>query len=119
MAKRGLKELTVTIANGEAVSTAVDFRNYGGGVLIMPAAWTTADLGFKVCGSSDGTFVKLADRSNSYGTDVSIDAAAESTAYPLPAFIFGAPYFKLWSHDGSGGDTNQDAARTITLFLKE
>jgi hypothetical protein len=84
----------------------------------MPAAWTAADLGVKVCDTIDGTFVKLADRSNGYGTDVSIDAVAADTAYPIPPFAFAFPYIQLWSSDGAGADTNQGADRIITVLLK-
>lgn len=115
---RGMKELAVTIANGEAESGVIDMRGYAGGIVVMPAAWTTADLGVKVCGSADGTFVPLKDNENGYGTSVSIDGPVAAAAYMLPLDVFAAPYMKLWSHDGAGSDTNQGAARTLTLFLK-
>lgn len=118
MGTRGVKSLTVTIAANAAESAAFNMAKYAAGLVILPAAWTAADLGFKICGSSDGTFAPVKDRSNAYGTEVSIDGPVAATAYPLPDWIFAAEWVKLWSHDGSGGDTNQDAARTLTLFLK-
>lgn len=115
---RATKGLTVEIAAGEAESTAINLTEYAAGLVLMPAAWTAADLGVKVCGSEDGTFVPLKDTSNAYGTDVSIDGPVASAAYPLPAWVFAAQYIKLWSHDGSGNGVNQDSARTLTVFLK-
>ena len=116
---RSLQKLSVTIDASAAVSDAIDFRNYAGGMILMPAAWTVADIGFKVCGSGDGTFAPLKDRSNAYGTDVSIDGPVASAAYPIPPFVFAAPYVQLWSHDGSGNDTNQAAERTLIVYLKD
>lgn len=109
---------TVTIALGAAVSGVIDAQRYGAGIVIMPAAWTTADLGIQVCDTETGTFVPLLDLENGYGTDVSINGAAAGKAYPLPPYVFAAPYFKLWSHNGSGTNTNQEAARTLTVLLK-
>ena len=110
--------VTATIASGAALSDAIDVRAYGAGIVIMPAAWTAADLGIQVCATATGTFVPLLDTSNGYGTDVSVDAVAAGKAYPLPDYIFAASYIKLWSHNGSGVAVNQDAARTFTVMLK-
>ena len=115
---RATKELKVTIAAGAAESGAIHMAEYAAGIVILPAVWTEADLGLKVCGSAEGTFVPLKDLSNAYGTDVSVDGAAASAAYPLPLMAFAAPYIKLWSHDGSGNGVNQDSARTLIVFLK-
>lgn len=115
---RATKQLSVTIASGAAVSGAIDMTGYAAGIVILPAAWTEADLGLKVCGSAEGTFAPLLDLSNGYGTDVSIDGAVAGKAYPLPLMAFAAPYIQLWSHDGAGADVNQDAARTLIVLLK-
>jgi len=110
--------VTATIASGAALSDAIDVRAYGAGIVIMPAAWTTADLGLQVCPTATGTFAPLRDTSNGYSTDVSVDAAEAGPAYPLPDYIFAAGYIKLWSHNGSGVDVNQAAERTFTVMLK-
>lgn len=110
--------LTVTIALNAAVSGVLDIRNFAWGGVIMDSGWTAADLGVQVCDTSDGTFVPLADRENGYGTDVNVDSAAASTAYPIPPFAFAWPFIKLWSNDGAGSGVNQLAARTLTVVLK-
>jgi hypothetical protein len=108
----------VTIAAGAAVSNAVDFSKWAGGSVIMPAAWTAADLGFQISDAEDGTYVVYADRLNQFGTDVSIDGPEASRGYPLPGWVFDTHWVKLFSHDGSGTGENQDAERTLTLLLK-
>ena len=115
---RATKSLTVEIAAGEAESGVINLTQYASGLVILPAAWTAADLGIKVCGSDGGTFVPLKDMSNAYGTDVSIDGPVASAAYPIPVWAFPAQYVKLWSHNGEGTDTDQEAKRTLTVFLK-
>lgn len=115
---RKVTKVTLTIANGASVSGEVDMRDYSGGVIYMPAAWTTADLGAKVAHESGGTFQTLKDRENGFGTDVSIDAAGASACYPTPSFWFGSHYLQLFSHDGTGSATVQGAERSIVLMLK-
>lgn len=117
-ALRHSKTVKVTIAAQAAVSGVIDLRLFAGGIVMMPAVWTAADLGFHVCDTVDGTFIPLADRENGYGTDVSIDAAAVDTAYPLPPFVFAAPFIKMWSNDGAGADEDQGADRILTVMLK-
>jgi len=115
---RKVTSATLTIANGAAVSDALDMRDYGGGLIYMPADWTAADLGAQICATIDGTYQTLKDRSNGFGTDVSIDGAVDDVAYPIPAFWFGAHFLKLFSHNGSGVAANQGAARSIVVMLK-
>lgn len=115
---RATKELQVTIAANAAESSVIHLAEYAAGIIVLPAAWDTADLGVKVCGSAGGTFVALKDWQNAYGQDVSVDGPVASAAYPLPLLAFAAPYIKLWSHNGSGVNTNQTAMRTLTVFLK-
>lgn len=110
--------VTLTIAESAAVSDVFDMRDYGGGEIYMPATWTAADLGAQLCDTIDGTFHTLKDGSNAYGTDVSVDGPVADAVYPIPPFWFGAHFLKLHSHDGSGGNTVQAAARTIKVMLK-
>ena len=115
---RHYQVLKVTIANGEALSGEIDLRDFAAGIVYMPAAWTAADLGVKVAHTSGGTFQPLKDASNGYDTTVSIDAVVASACYHLPEWVFAAQYIKLWSHNGSGTDTHQAAARDIYVMLK-
>jgi len=105
----------VTIALNGNLSTVIPFSEFAGGVIHMPAAWTAASIGFTVSSSADGTFLPLYDDN---GTLVQIDSPAVSCAYSMPADVFAARFVKLWSQDGTGTLTAQDAARTIIVDLK-
>ena len=105
----------LTIANGAAVSDAVNMTDYAGGQILMPAAWTAASIGFQIASSEGSTYYPF------YASDatiVEIASPAASKAYQIPIEVFGCHWIKLWSQDGAGSDTNQGAARTVTIQLK-
>ncbi len=108
--------IAANIAINTAKSSVISMADYSGGLLQTPAAWTAASIAFKVCDTPDGTFVPLRDQAANLVeiTDVVANAAA---AYPLPDELFGALYFKIWS-ETDGSDTNQQAARALTITLK-
>lgn len=105
----------MTIANGAALSDAFDMRDYAGGTLYMPAAWTAASIGFQIATETGGTYYPLYDED---GTLVQISSPAVDNAYSLPKELFSARFVKLWSQDGAASGTNQGAARTIVIELK-
>lgn len=106
----------VNIASSGNLSTEyLDLRLFAGGMVIMPAAWTTAELGFKVCDTEDGTFVPLKDHDDAY---VLVTGPVADTAYELPPEIFAARFAKLWSNDGAGSNTAQSQAAALTVMLK-
>lgn len=109
--------VTTTIVSGAALSGAINSQLFPGGSIIVPAIWTAANIGFKVCDTLGGTFVPLRDQ---YGGLVQITGiqAAEADAYPLPDALFGCLFVKLWSCTAAGVDTNQGADRAITVVLK-
>lgn len=113
--KRLTKYETVTIANGTALSGAIDISRYSGMQVFMPAAWTTANVGFHVSYTEGGTYVKLHDKDDAL---VEIASPTAAIAHNAPSEIFPSLFLKLWSQDGAGSDTNQGAARTIVLVLK-
>ncbi len=112
---RHTKVVSLTIANGEAESDAFDMKDYAGGQLMMPAAWTAANIGFKVASSQGATYYPLYD---SDGAIVEITSPAVDNAYQLPIELYGALWVKAWSQDGSANDTNQGAARTLIVEVK-
>ena len=112
---RTTKTQSLTIANGAAVSDAFDMRDYAGGNLYMPAAWTAASIGFQIAIDDGGTFYPLYDDTAAI---VEIAGPCVDTAYTLPNELFSALFVKLWSQDGAGNGTNQGAARTIIIELK-
>lgn len=115
-------EITVTIANGAALSDAFDMGEYASGIVIFPSGWTAADCGAYVAGDEQNTtYVPLKDSANAYGETVSIDAVdtAAGSARPIPEWWFGARMIKLFSHNGSGVAANQTGAKVITIKLKD
>ena len=112
---RHTKVQTLTIANGEALSDQFEMKDYAGGQLHMPAAWTAASIGFKVSSSPGGTYLPLYDEG---GDLVQIGSPSVDCAYQLPIALYGALHFKLWSQDGAGADENQGAARSIIVEVK-
>lgn len=112
---RRVRTQTVTIASGANLSDAIDFRSFAGGIVHMPAAWTAASIGFKVSSTMAGTYLPLFDDDDAL---VQIDSAAVDQAYQINDAVFASSYVKLWSQDGSEGDTNQAAARSLIVDLK-
>jgi hypothetical protein len=108
--------IAALIAAGAAVSTVIGMADFSGGHVVTPAAWTAGSIAFQVCDTPGGTFVPLRSSAGALVeiTNIVTNAAA---AYPLPDELFGALYFKVWS-ETSGSDTNQAAARSLTITLK-
>ena len=106
----------VTIPAGEALSTGViDFTSHTMGILSMPAELTALSIGFHVSSRRDGDFLPLYDEN---GSLVQISSPSINRAYILPPELAGVLFFKLWSQNGSGIDTNQAAGRVIAVVLK-
>lgn len=107
-----------TIGNGTAESGVIDMRDVVGdaGVVGVPAAWTSAAIGFKVCDTEGGTFSPLRDEA---GVVVQISGVQTAAAawYKLPDALRGALFMKLWSQS-AGVDANQAADRAMTIMAK-
>lgn len=95
---------TANMPTGTALSAEIDKRGYAGGLIHMPAAWTAASVGFYVSPTTGGTFQPLYDYYNSLAQ---IASPAQGKSYDLPPQLFAVRYFKIWSQNGSGVDTNQ------------
>lgn len=104
---------TATISNGTALSASVDLSAGRLGRIVIPAAWTTANITFQT--SSDGTnFSNLYD---SVGNEYTVTVAGPSTAIIIPLSDFlSVRYLKIRSGT-SGTPINQAADRSLTLVL--
>ena len=114
MLRRDVHSFTATIESGAALSEAFNIKNFALGLLHMPAAWTTADIGFYVSSTVAGTYLPLY---NEDGGLLVVSGPEASKAYVLPARVAAAQYIKLWSNL-AGSDENQGAARPIIVNLK-
>jgi len=109
-----------SIASSAAISGAIDMRPFVGGMVIIPSAWTDANLGFQVCDTIDGTYVIAKDETG-VPFQVSSITTDASYAYEIPTEMFKCHYVKLWSKSTTAAtvtDTNQGAARALTVMLK-
>lgn len=104
---------TATIPSGESLSNAVRLGERKHVGLIMPSAWTAADVTFQV--SADGaTFVNLYDKT---GTEASTKADA-SQGIQLGDFDL-APWEYLKLRSGTAAvPVVQAAARIIQVVVK-
>jgi hypothetical protein len=112
--------VTTTIPINTALSEPIDMSNFYGGMVLVPAAWDAANIGFKVCETENGTFVPAKDN---VGVPLQITTVVVNAAgaYAMPTSIFTARYVKLWSKHLTAGtetDVNQSAARTLVVMLK-
>lgn len=112
---RNAVNVTRSIAISTAITDAIDMRPFASGSVKVPSAWTTANIGFKVSDTVDGTYDPLYDHT---GSIVECATPAASRQIELPPEIFGCAFIKLWSQDGAASDTNQAAARSLIVTLK-
>jgi len=108
-----------TIAINTALGGAVKLEGCEGGYIIMSAAWTAADLSFKVCDTEDGTYVIIRDTA---GAVIDIEDPAATKAHVIPDALFkGVIWVKPWSKNATPAtetDVNQAAARTLTFVVR-
>lgn len=111
-------QVTVRIANGAALSNAVNLANVGRVVAIqMPAAWTAAGLSFSA--SADGSTYGP-DIVNDAGTAATVTATADdyiALAQTQRDLVNAAKFLKVRSGT-SGAPVNQAADRDIILVTE-
>ena len=110
----GTKEIQATILNTASLSAAVELDGHSVERIIMPAAWTAADLTFQVSDDGGTTFQNLYW---DWGAEFVIDAAVATT-------IELSPFCKLSNIDQlkvrsgtSGVPVAQAADRIIRLSV--
>lgn len=110
------KEVTVTIANGASQSEIIDLKTSSIVGIIMPSAWTAANLTVLVANDPADTFVPLYD---DMGSEVVITAAASRAIAINSNALNLAPWSYIILHSGTAATpVNQGAARTVILSLK-
>jgi hypothetical protein len=118
--KQGYQSITATIANGAALSGAVDVGDRLIAGLIMPAAWTAAAITFAVCDTKEGTFVPLYDDG---GNEVTIASANVAVSRAIALDILSgsiAQWRFLKIRSGTNGTpVNQGGDRTIVFCTKD
>ncbi len=103
---------TLTIANGASLSNAIDLGSLRLVAIVMPVAWTPADITF--LGSVDGdtySNVYLGD-----GVEYSVSADASRLIFIEPIYFSMIRYLQLRSGT-AGVPVNQGAARVLTALV--
>ncbi len=104
---------TATIANGAALSPAVDLTAYTLVAIQLPSSWTAAGLTFQAAHDNQN-FGNLYDKNGEY-----LFSAVDANRYLIcdPSAFAGIRYLKIRSGTGAA-PVNQGAERTITLVLR-
>ena len=106
--------LTATIANGGSLSAAIDLNERTPVALLMPAAWTAADVTFQAS-LNNTTFYNVYDEA---GSEYTLTVDVDQYIILDPVDLAGARYIKIRS--GTGGATQaQGAERIIGLVVRE
>lgn len=112
-------QIELTIANGAAVSNGAALRDLLVCGIIMPSAWTAANLTFKgAAGTQDGvTAGTYQDVYDADGTELNVTAAASRHIVVSPSAFAGIQYLQVRSGT-TGTPVNQGAARTLYLVCR-
>lgn len=111
--KTRLGVVDITIANGASLSSGTFLGNGVVVGILLPSAWTTADLTFQA--SLDNT--TFADMYNDDDTEYTVQAAA-SRFVPVKATTWAGVMFVKVRSGTSGAAVNQGGARTIKLSVR-
>lgn len=109
---------TAVIAAGASLSGEVDLEGYLLAGIIIPGAWTAANLTFQVSPTSGGTYVDLYDDAGNEVT-VTVGGASRGIGVDLLAGVLAQWRFIKLRSGTTGTPVNQAAERTLTLVLKE
>jgi hypothetical protein len=105
---------TCLIKSGANVADAITTQGHAVVGIMMPAAWTAANLGYEV--SLDNvTYYTCYDAGGNFQKTV-VEASA-FIAIPLSQSIF-SPYLRIKSVDDSNVAVTQGADRTVLLVLR-
>lgn len=102
-----------TIAESASLSGAVNLQGQRLAAIIMPSAWTTANLTFQAAENNGGTFNDMYDSS---GTEITVTAGASRFIRLSVSDWLGVRSLKVRSGT-TGSAVNQAAAREIILVL--
>lgn len=115
--------ISLTIASGAAVSGAFPFQGRRIIAVVTPGTWTGADISFEVEEPS-GTFVKVVDRGGvlyiltGIATGTSEMHLVSGDANQADLIITGPGDGRIVStNTASEADVNQDATRTVVVYL--
>lgn len=106
---------TATILNGTALSQPISLADHLLCGIIIPAAWTAANLTLQASDAIDGTFGDVYD---SGGTEKSITVGAAGRTILLNPSDFAGFAFVRFRSGTAAAPVNQGAARDLKLVLR-
>lgn len=109
---------TTTIADNATESGVIELRGYKLAAVIIPSAWTTADLTVLVSPTKEGTYVPLYTDD---GTEVKVTVGGTSRAVAFDFFatsLATCAFIKLRSGTASTPVAQADP-RTLIVLLKD
>lgn len=106
-----------TVAVDSSLSTAADFGRLTLVAVVMPAAWTAAEVGFQAAPTAGGAYQPVY-RAIDDGARFQVTVAADRYVTLSPLDMAGVRYVKLESLDVGGSAVNQAAGRAITLVYR-
>lgn len=114
-----LRAMSVTIASGASVSQMVATQGEALVGIIMPSAWTAADIGYKSC--ITGRAADLQQVYDSGGNpEKTVVVASHNIAIPQADTVF-APFIQILSVSTADDTTGvtQGADRTVVLLFRK
>jgi len=106
--------IPATIANGASLSGALDLDGRTPVALLMPAAWTAADVTFQES-FDNSTFYNVFTTA---GGELTLTVDVDQAIIIDPVNLAGARYLKVRSGTAAAAQ-NQGAARTIGVVVRE
>ena len=117
--KRSIKRDVIITTTGEQQSTVIDKSKYTKMGIIMPSAWTAADITFLGCMTEDGTFMPLEQGSD--GAEVVLKAEASKSigldSAALKGVLEAIPFVKLRS--GNFGELEVEDCEDVWNELED
>lgn len=111
---------TFTLASGQSLSGELDLRTWRLVGVVLPSAWTAADLTFQAsvkATAEGGNYGEVfLDPGTGTGVALQLDAAASQATFLSVAASVGGTFIKVRSGT-SGAPVVQAADRVITLIL--
>ena len=105
--------VTATISSGSALSDEINLKGKALVGLIMPSAWTTANITFQAGYGSSPTYNDVYDQD---GGEITIIAAASQQIMIDPSFSLALEDVKVRSGT-TGTPVNQGADREVVLII--
>lgn len=108
------ESIPALISSGSSLSAAINLGGLRLFAIVMPAAWTTANITFQVSADNGATWSNLVDQN---GTELTAVAGAGQCIVLSPTQFSAFQYLRLRSGTNAS-PVNQAADRTLQLIVR-